>query len=522
MSFESLLGDLSIYSCKETIKYFSEILHSYFEDDSPNYFSNEGCVFGYINNSNGLFYCVIDNNSIPLPLYYSTVFRTDFENIEKGVQLNSYLENIWSNMNEHAENGLFVPVYLKDNRICFLYCKTFRKYLLKEKSLVSYSEFINSYPLLFSIVEHLTFSAFHSHKLQPKSTMMMRIIEKVLKNGNYPNIQFINSLANMKYENRNNEGIICFTNTKEKPKIKFITPQPLVQEEIRTLRKYSQMTGDNFCLIAERYDFIFADPRYNPEVDVWMIQGIGECKNNMARLSFSTGKKWKLVLNNEEFGFDGNQYYARNHLNGKEKLGVSENQFHATKPLDKKGELLKGLEFLCSDTAVKKFTGIVKKLINQKHGTMLMISSHARGEASRLGEQRRAIETEAFELSSLTDKEMLMISSIDGCILSDTNGKCVALGVILDGDANIATDIGRGARYNSALTYINKMKEEEIRAAAIVISEDGIVDVIQTKTICEKQSYLDKMRCVELAAEQDWQEYRWDMRLVEDDDDSTT
>lgn len=481
----------------------THLLSKYYGENSH---WNNGCLIGRIFEDEAKeVYCTIDGQTIAMPSDCFGVIALCIKDFYKNNSHIICLENLWNYMNEEGEMGVFFPVDLGDNSIYFLYCQFARKYLAENGTLVAYSKLLNCYPVLLATIEQEVISALGKPSSVPKSIMTgtVEIIDRVLQRGNFPSIQLIHSLANMKYENQNNEGVICFTNGEGETKLRFHKPQPLVYEEIRALRKYFQMTGENLNLIAEHYHPTWASFSIDPAVNVWMIQGIGECKDTMGKLYFSSGKKWKFIWDKEEIGYDGAHFFARKHF-------------------AREQELLKDLKYLCTEEEVKKFTGIVERLMNQKHGTMLVISSIARDEASRLGELRRAMEVEDYDLYNLTDQEMLMVSSIDGCILSDTHGNCTALGAILDGEANIATDIGRGARYNSALTYIKKMKNEHSKAAAIVISEDGSVDIILTETIREKKSYSDEMRYIEDMAYYDIQDARFEQRFIyleEDDDD---
>lgn len=64
---------------------------------------------------------------------------------------------------------------------------------------------------------------------------------------------------------------------------------------------------------------------------------------------------------------------------------------------------------------------------------------------------------------------------------------CYSIGTILDGVADgIYADMARGARYNSAYTYICNKSKEGKKCVAVVISEDGMVDVLTTENINNK------------------------------------
>ena len=110
--------------------------------------------------------------------------------------------------------------------------------------------------------------------------------------------------------------------------------------------------------------------------------------------------------------------------------------------------------------------------MHQRHGTMLVVSDAASSEAQRLSSQ--AIEIEPIKLSYAL---VARISGIDGAILVDRDCNCHAMGVILDGIATKTGDPSRGARYNSALRYI---ESSPAPAVCLVVSEDGYVNMVPT------------------------------------------
>lgn len=114
----------------------------------------------------------------------------------------------------------------------------------------------------------------------------------------------------------------------------------------------------------------------------------------------------------------------------------------------------------------------VSAAMHQRHGTMLVVSNAASSEAQRLSSQ--AIEIEPIKLSYAL---VTRISGIDGAILVDRDCNCHAMGVILDGIATKTGDPSRGARYNSALRYI---ESSPAPAVCLVVSEDGYVNMVPT------------------------------------------
>jgi hypothetical protein len=106
----------------------------------------------------------------------------------------------------------------------------------------------------------------------------------------------------------------------------------------------------------------------------------------------------------------------------------------------------------------------------QKNGTILVILDDVQKEVSRL--ENQAVLFDPFEL---TIENLLKFSNIDGAIIIDVDRRCYAVGVILDGVASERGSPSRGARYNSAVRYIDSL---DIPSIAVVVSEDGMVDII--------------------------------------------
>lgn len=113
---------------------------------------------------------------------------------------------------------------------------------------------------------------------------------------------------------------------------------------------------------------------------------------------------------------------------------------------------------------------LVIEATRQGHGTLVVISSGAAEEALRLRNQATAIEP-----LQLTCHMMKKVTAIDGAVLIDQRSNCHAIGVILDGLATKKGDPARGARYNSAIRYVESSQH---CCLAIVVSEDGTVDLV--------------------------------------------
>lgn len=123
-----------------------------------------------------------------------------------------------------------------------------------------------------------------------------------------------------------------------------------------------------------------------------------------------------------------------------------------------------------TDKQLTKLWGNLVEATTQKHGTMIVVSTGASKEAQRLAKQSTIIEP-----LQLAPHQVKMLTAIDGAILVDLDSTCYALGVILDGLASKKGTPSRGARYNSAIRYV---ETTEYPCIAIVVSEDGTVDIV--------------------------------------------
>ncbi|WP_373561356.1 DNA integrity scanning protein DisA nucleotide-binding domain protein [Bacillus sp. AFS051223] len=109
----------------------------------------------------------------------------------------------------------------------------------------------------------------------------------------------------------------------------------------------------------------------------------------------------------------------------------------------------------------------------QKHGTMLVIldEENAKSEANRLRQSSTLITPKIMNPTLL-----MSLSEIDGAIILDTKGVCYSFGVILDGSV-VKGDPGRGARYNSALRYLELHKLNNKNCLIFIVSEDGYTTI---------------------------------------------
>ncbi len=132
-----------------------------------------------------------------------------------------------------------------------------------------------------------------------------------------------------------------------------------------------------------------------------------------------------------------------------------------------------------------RLVSLVEAIATEKHGTMLVVVEDAADEARRLGKQGTTIQP-----WSATPELIKHVTAIDGAVLLGPDAVCHAIGVILDGLATPNGDPARGARFNSAVRYVEAQMKP---CLAIVVSEDGGVDLIPDLRPTVRRSEIERV-----------------------------
>jgi hypothetical protein len=117
------------------------------------------------------------------------------------------------------------------------------------------------------------------------------------------------------------------------------------------------------------------------------------------------------------------------------------------------------------------------------HGSLLIISENSAAEAHRLRKEGMPVHA-----CLLTPDLLRRLTTIDGAILLSPDGMCHGFGTILDGMASESGDPSRGARFNSALRYV----EAAWPCLAVVVSQDSGIDFIPNLRPAVRRSAIDK------------------------------
>ncbi len=265
-----------------------------------------------------------------------------------------------------------------------------------------------------------------------------------------------NTISSLRYEGAEGVGKLLLV-PRGHPNIEevFALTCPTELTDYRAVRKLLEMTTPDVHLLADGEN-VYALGRQIGHYD--------SVREDLFIISFVTHYAWELqhagqVLLRSHYGLPG---LPRTRLNLSRFRRDLKRTFGLTEP-----------------HKVEKLWDVVLEASRQKHGTMLVITTEALAEADRLKLQCTLIEP-----VPLTPLITRLVTSIDGAVLLDPEGYCYSIGVILDGLATGNGNGARGARYNSAVRYV---ESSAYSCLALVVSEDGLVDVLTKESLAEER-----------------------------------
>lgn len=277
------------------------------------------------------------------------------------------------------------------------------------------------------------------------ATNMANYIVKKLSIGY--SFDLITNISALTYEGSKCVGSICFCEETPDLVLEFLENFVMERENIRQIRKLLELTKNEFTLIESEL----------------MIRGLSvknvKCK---CEIRFIGNMIWQLWKDNKLIFTYKNGIYIHQYCEDQDKLF--------------KVELQREFVSLLQD----RLEYIYKAILNCAHGALLLIMDNANEESTRLSTMNRGITVKI----NVCDSQLIEhIASIDGAILVDTEGTIYGIGMILDGRANVCGSVSRGARYNSALTYIYERAKVKTNCLAVVFSEDKTIDIISTSRL---------------------------------------
>lgn len=272
----------------------------------------------------------------------------------------------------------------------------------------------------------------------------------------------INALSSMKYENAENKGTIIsleyhkdesFDSVKENYEIMIEFEEPIQIEEAqyKKIRKLLEISNEKYALLMNDRNEIFA---------IGSISLQNECK--YYKVVFDGYLHWHLYIGDEKYIEYVNMIPRLPDTN----TGISDEDIKKYKDTFKTNE-------------ITEFKHIINEATEQGHGTMVVFAENAKEEAERLCVSGMRIKPKYLDADGIVHAT----TSIDGAIMCDERGLCFAIGMILDGKTSKAADSSRGARYNSAIRYLEQQKEKNKKTVIVVVSEDGYVRCFSTNEL---------------------------------------
>lgn len=400
-------------------------------------------------------------------------------------------EDLFETINDDSLSYLIIPVRFVENSLIFVFVKD-RKDFEKHFNITDIKTFYDDFPVLTELlkwsvgklksnnefVEAWNKDMVYSDNYPQDNYLLTQSIFKRLE---YPYLNTINTLSGLCYENNENKGVIEFSEdfdyeVSNKLQIEFDKVDNFRFQDIRKVRKLLQISNTNFHLVlCSSHPFMygpFSDDEY------WLIKGYGVINPNNPLLTFLGNNKWIWESKNEIINFDGILYdFKSKHTCEEKGYEKKLNSYYLY--------LKNNCKITICDSIQNKIKQIISLANEQKFGTMLIFSEKAKDEAERLCKLKRGFLIKPINLFELLSEDeqkckeiLLQLTSIDGAVFLSEEGICYAIGVIVDGIANIDSDSSRGARFNSGKTYIRNCIDNEIRCFAVIISEDKTIDII--------------------------------------------
>lgn len=251
----------------------------------------------------------------------------------------------------------------------------------------------------------------------------------------------INTISSLRYEGSDGFGNIVLAkkqHEKIKSVVKFKTPIKLAVS--RGSRKLLELSSENLFLHTDGVEVMGLVSTENNEESmdhIFHVKILGHYHWEI----FQAGKVLMRVLS-------GQPTLAQKQFNER-KLSL----------------LLSKIFNNISAQQIDDLVELVKEAEKEAHGTILVISQNAQAESLRLENQGTPLVP-----CKLTPHLLKHLTPIDGALILSPDAICYSIGTILDGRVNQRGDATRGARFNSAIRYVD---DSEYPCMAIVVSEDG-------------------------------------------------
>lgn len=288
-------------------------------------------------------------------------------------------------------------------------------------------------------------------------------IKEIFNTKMIPDVKILTQIAFQNYENRVNKSTLLFLNKEEFEYLKnkgegllyFNAINEMQGKDksakvIKTVRKMLEACGPkngHCCYLIAQNEMPYQ--LLGIVTDEYFAANIAE-KCKYWSVDFLGNGDWRLSASNDIlFTYSKGSFWA-NSQQLVESLETKVQKLHTVK-----------------NKAV--FVNILKRLREQNHGALMIVAEDAKRETEILCEKfKKGTSVGKIDLAIESNLRLLDgIASVDGALLVDFEGVCYGFSVILDGDAKVEGDVGRGSRYNSSVNYIAGKERY-----AIIVSED--------------------------------------------------
>lgn len=299
--------------------------------------------------------------------------------------------------------------------------------------------------------------------IMDKENIVNRYCKELLKVNQLPDWIICIQLSAMLYETRSVKTRIYFYKDDlldENIPVKLFEPIEINRNNCRTVRKLMEMAGEGHGLVVtgtEKLMQIRGIIRDNPN------------DKSTINIEFAEHMVWRIKKGDTAI-FE----YRK-----------GECSIPPLEQVSDKDKQIENLEvWLKEHTAELPETSVIDlvKLITEKnaHGAAIVFMEKEilEKEVTRLQSLGKAYRVTPCNCENARE-EFTGFTAIDGAIMADLQGTCIAVGAILDGWSVIQGNPGRGARYNSVSNYIHvvKKKYECEDIFAVIFSEDKMINV---------------------------------------------
>lgn len=324
----------------------------------------------------------------------------------------------------------------------------------------------------------------NSFKTEWKLMLMRRYADWVIKEYDLPELERLNEISATRYERRECCARVFFRKDNAEIIEEFGSQgeedREIREENKRMVRKLLEISQENgIDILAKRVKIVDGK-------SIYAVQALMSCEDDtndeeQMYIKFKGYLHWGIFIGKKEVL----TYYHGDYHLGYAKEG--ENYLEDIEKIQ--------TEILLEEDKKQMLIDIVDVLKEQKHGTAVIFiddDKEAETQVDHLCSMKRAIrvtsllqykKSEAGE-NGWNKETLLGISNIDGAIIMDLEGKCRAIGCIVDGKAVIPGKSNRGARLNSIENYVGSKKDGIY--IGIIISEDGMIDIVHNR----KEEYL--------------------------------